>query len=440
MLTWIRDNPQFAALSFAALVLTIVMTVLAIVMHRAGASLRPIVWFVGFFAIVAGPQAVVHLLDGFVLRTERIRQENVTDAPPEVARASSGLAPVDWSKIFGLEADPALITDAKLGLGVVLSEAIEAKLSFRADGASALAARFEYPEAAERALERYGSFFAFVGAEGSDKAGWTARRHSGQGEWVHVVTAGPELYAWTNANKSEALANRVRALGPIPNDPQTAVSASSDESPKLVSKRLSSNVGVMLSIVSLNLVAAGLWFFKGSAWAARVERSVAAKPQSVLELQQKLLGTNPAGVPTEVTMRPDGAVEINWKYADARWFDLMRVHQMKRTQRLILFLDEASHTVRVREYWSAFDASSDFKYANFDWKTASGIQFFAVEHRRVVGVQLDKAGKPTGELSKAYTFDLQALKAPIIDVVTRGGWRWQPLAWDAPVAMRWLTE
>jgi hypothetical protein len=55
-------------------------------------------------------------------------------------------------------------------------------------------------------------------------------------------------------------------------------------------------------------------------------------------------------------------------------------------------------------------------------------------------VQLDEAGKPTGELSKAYTFDLQALKAPIIDVVTRGGWRWQPLAWDAPVAMRWLTE
>ena len=43
-------------------------------------------------------------------------------------------------------------------------------------------------------------------------------------------------------------------------------------------------------------------------------------------------------------------------------------------------------------------------------------------------------------LSTGYTFGLQALKAPIIDVVTRAGWRWQPLVWDAPNAWRWLTE
>ena len=440
MLTWIRENPQFAALSFAAIVLTLVMTVLAVVMHRAGASLRPLVWFVGFFAIVGGPQAVVHLLDGFVLRNERIRQEQVSESVPDVARSSSSLAPVEWEKVFGPGADPALITDAKLGLGVVLSESLEAKLSFRPDGASALAARFEYPEAAQRALDRYGSFFTFAGAEGSDNAGWTARRHNGQGEWVHIVTAGPDLYAWTNTSKSEALANRVRALGPIPGEGKAAVDSSASENPKLVSNRLRSKVGLMVSILSLNLLAAGLWFFKGSAWAARVDGSVAVKPVSVPELQQKLLATNQTDVPTEVTLREDGAVEINWKYADARWFDLMRLHQMKRTQRLVLLFDEASHTVRVREYWSAFDASADFKHVNLEWKTASGIQFFAFEKRSVVGVQLDETGKPTGELSKAYTFDLQALKAPIIDAVTRGGWRWQPLTWDAPVAMRWLTE
>jgi hypothetical protein len=32
--------------------------------------------------------------------------------------------------------------------------------------------------------------------------------------------------------------------------------------------------------------------------------------------------------------------------------------------------------------------------------------FFEFEHRHVFGVQLDADGQPTGELSKAYTFNL----------------------------------
>jgi hypothetical protein len=118
----------------------------------------------------------------------------------------------------------------------------------------------------------------------------------------------------------------------------------------------------------------------------------------------------------------------------------MRVHRMKKTQRLVLAFDEAGHTVRVREYWSAFDASGDFRNLRLDWKAAQGIQFFAFEHQRVFGVQVEADGRPTGELSKAYTFNLQALKQPIIDIVTKSGWRWQPVTWDAPASLRWLTE
>ena len=50
------------------------------------------------------------------------------------------------------------------------------------------------------------------------------------------------------------------------------------------------------------------------------------------------------------------------------------------------------------------------------------------------------SGKPTGELSKAYTFNLQELKQPIIEAVTVSGWTWQPVMWDAPKRLRWLTE
>jgi hypothetical protein len=443
MLTWIRDNPQFAALSFAAIVLTLVMTVLTLAMTRAGASVKPILWFLGFFAIVGGPQAVVHLIDGFVVRRERERQaapsvENEATRAARPVDSRPDLSPVAWDVVFGPSADPSLITDAKHGLSALLEEASEAKLSFGREGTSALAARFSSASAAARALDRYGNFFAFANAEGSDASGWTARRHGGQGEWVHVVTAGPELYAWTGADKASVLANRERALGPIP--PVTAGERPPDVSTKLVSTRLRSQVGLMVGVLSLNLVAAGLWFFKGSAWAARIDGSIAAKPWEADRLQRELMTLNQTDVPTDVTQRPDGSIEINWRYADARWFDLMSLQQMKRTQRLVLTFDEANHSVRVREYWSAFDGSAQRQNLRLDWKLATGIQFFSFEQRRIAGVQLDSGGRPTGALSTGYTFNLQALKAPIIDVVTRGGWHWQPLVWNAPQSFRWLTE
>lgn len=450
ILSWIRENPQFAALTFAVAVLVLVMTVLAVPMARAGMSLRPILWFLGFFGIVAGPQAVVHLIDGFVLRraANEAKAKAASSAEPAAAPAAvetkgGSFAPVPWATVFGPDADPMLISDAKRGLDAILNEASEAKLSFRASGESALAARFASPAAAAKALNAYGNFFAFANVRGSDASGWTAQRHQGQGEWVHVVTAGPELYAWTAATREAVVANRVRVLGPWQDDePRRASASGGAETPKpeLVSDRLRRKLGVMLPIVGLNLIAAVFWFFKGSAWAARIDGSTAVRPAAEQILRGALLGVNKSDVPTTVTAQPDGTVEINWRYADARWFDLMRVHQMKRTNRLVLHFDERSHTVRVREYWSAFDASAGAGGLRLDWKAASGIQFFAYEHTRVFGAQLGPDGRPTGELSKAYTFNLQALKGPFIDVVTRSGWRWQPLTWNAPASLRWLTE
>jgi hypothetical protein len=103
-------------------------------------------------------------------------------------------------------------------------------------------------------------------------------------------------------------------------------------------------------------------------------------------------------------------------------------------------LDEHSHTARILEYWSAFDASAGPDDVRLNWMAARGIQFFEFEHRRVFGLQLDDSGEPTGELSKTYTFNLQELKQPIIEAVTTSGWTWQPVVWNAPWGLRWLTK
>ena len=444
-LSWIRDNPQLAGISIGGAVVVFVLGLFSFVMLRSGASLRPIIWIAGFFAIVAGPQVVVHLLDGLVLRRARAVEPASPSSSSAVTTAGSGesssLKPVAWAVVFGPKADPDLITDAKRGLDAILHDADEAKLSFNADGESALAARFPSAEAAAKALNQYGNFFAFAQVSGSDAAGWTARRHAGEGEWVHVVSAGPELYAWTAASRERVIENRTRALGPITDSGSMggAVAATNDGK-KLVSQRLASKTGLMVSILALNVFAASLWFFKGSAWAARVEGSTAVQTVIADSLRRELLALPRNSVPTDVVARPDGTLEVNWRYADARWFDLMQVHQMKRAHRLVLELDESTHKVRVREYWSAFDASAGASGLKLNWQQQTGIQFFAYEHKRVLGAQLDAGGKPTGALSQAYTFDLQAMKRPIVEVVTRAGWTWQPVAWNAPVALRWVTE
>lgn len=438
-LGWVREHPQFAGLSFGFLVLVLVLTVLATAMSRAGVSLRPLIWFAGFFAIVAGPQAVVHLLDGFVLNARRASivapQTSTTQSSP-----SESFAPVPWAVVFGPKADPDLITDAKRGLGAILEAAEEAKLSFNVDGESALAARFSSAAGATRAVDLYGSFFAFTGAQGSDATGWTARRHGGQGEWVHVVAAGPELYAWTSASRERVLENRMRALGPLAEGEPVLAAAHNAAGPQLVSDRLRSKTGLMVAIVCLNLVAAVGWFFKGSAWSARIDGAKDVRPESVYSLRDAILASDQSEGPVDVSVRSDGALQVDWRYADARWFDAMQAHRMKRTQRLVLQLDERTHTVRVREYLSAFDGSVGANSLRLNWKLRTGIMFFEYEKQRVVGVQLGSDGRPTGELSKAYTFDSHAMKRPLIHRVTKAGWRWQPLTWNAPEALRWLTE
>jgi hypothetical protein len=127
---------------------------LGILIRRTGGSLKPLVFFFGFLAIIAVPQMVVHLLDAFV-HARQVRQqpiEGATATPATATVTANGLQPVSWEIVFGPNADPSLITDAKNALEYVLSDALEARMSFSATGETALAARFGNAEAAAVAL------------------------------------------------------------------------------------------------------------------------------------------------------------------------------------------------------------------------------------------------------------------------------------------------
>ena len=440
LLQTFREYPAIAGISAFLLISLLLAIVLGSLMAKSGASLKPLIFFFGFLAIVGVPQATLHVLDAWAHRRAVVGQvAGVKNSDQPKPFAGSDLKPVPWEVVFGPKVDPALITDAKRGLDAILFDATEAKLSFNVSGESALAARFADAPAAAAALNRYGAFFQFSDVTGSDVSGWTAKRYQGQGEWNHVVAAGNELYAWTGPTRESVVANRLRALGPLA-DPAAPSEASDGISKRQVSTRLSKNLPVMLTFVGINLVLAVGWFFKASAWSASVPPATA--PAVDLEtLRQRLLAVNQTDTPVEVKPGADQkSLEVTWRYADSRWFDLMRLHQMKRIHKLVLDFAEDAHKVRIREYWSAFDASAGAGGVRVDWKASVGMMLFQVDHLRVVGVQLGPDGKPTGELSKAYTFDLQRLKAPFVETITGAGWRWQPVMWTAPKPLRWLTE
>ena len=59
------------------------------------------------------------------------------------------------------------------------------------------------------------------------------------------------------------------------------------------------------AFVVLNLVAATLWFFKGSAWAARIEAAVIRGDRNSLPIFRKLLGPENDGIVSAAAGRID---------------------------------------------------------------------------------------------------------------------------------------
>jgi hypothetical protein len=446
---WLTEYPLLVGIAFGALVLVVVVAVLNTLMQRSGVSRRPLLWFVVLMGLVAGPQAVVHVLDVVAFEQQRVEvatelQERVP-TPPVTAPASV-LQPVAWVEVFGTEADPALMVDPRIALAAVLGSAEEARLSFTSTGASALAARFVSPEAAGDALQAYVAYFQFAAATGDAATGWTGRRY-GMSEWNHVVVAGRELYAWTGADQDSVVSRREQALGPLGDAGHApAVLPAGGSAPsthqtraheaRLVSDHLSP--AVMVPLAAGNLLAVVLWFFRGAAWAARITPTGSVEPVSAAMLRQRLLAACGGESPIKVSGQPEGTIVLEWNWADARWLDLMRAHRMKRTHRLVLIPDEAARAVRVRAYWSAFDASAGAGGMRLRWRAATGIEFFRVEHQRVFGVVLD-TGRSTGAFHETCRFDLNAMQQPVIDVVTDAGWRWQPTLRNGPAWLRWLT-
>ena len=73
-----------------------------------------------------------------------------------------------------------------------------------------------------------------------------------------------------------------------------------------------------------------VYFFKGIAWATRIEPNPLAPPLSLFALRERVLSLNNLELPLQI--EPDVRVDLlvaTWRYADARWIDHARAHGMR---------------------------------------------------------------------------------------------------------------
>lgn len=396
----------------------LVLSLVGLMMSRAGVSLRPITWMGGLMLLVVAPQLVVHTWDA--VRSARV------DAPREAALSSDD-APLE--QLFGPDVDPGLILDARGTMPDVLGDAEAARFAVFPSGESVMLARFRSPRAAERAWVAY---LAATGlrdnVEGDSQRGFAGTRPAG--DRAYVLPMRSMIGVWTGANDATIRA-RMAAGGFAP--PRNA--PLEGESPALAGAEPAGSglpLRANLAIVFVTLIIVVPYFFKGASWAGGQPRADVT-PVDTDELRRRLLAINDLDVPFTIAVDSSHNVEATWRWADAKWVDHARAHGVRRTHRVLLRLDPSGHIARVTDYAASFDWSAGAGGGNVAWKASSGINFFEVRKERVFGVPL------SGETS--WRFNLQELKAPLIQAVTEAGWDWRPVLWgSAPEWLRWLTE
>lgn len=441
----IRTNPGLIVWVVLFGGCTFVCLIVGHLTRRLGASLRPVYWFAGFFALIGVPQFLAHFYFAVsALNQERPRlialQNLGADSPAETRQESARL-------LFGADAQSDLIIDARPAFGDALATAEIARFASLPGGESVLLARFPGYSAAEKAWVDYLRYTGLntLGGKGDSQRGYVVTRPVGDRAYaLHIDNM---LGVWTGPDDGAIRARMIAGGFKIPrNAPLDALSPSNAAinepraSPSRDGSVTSISTPYIVAGIAAYLIVVVLYFFRGSAWASGSSPRRNARPISATELAAQLEALNALDIPFRIDQGTrDHELTATWRYADAKWIDLARVRGLRRIHRISLHLDASDHTVRATDSFARFDWSAGRDGAQIDWKTATGITFVHYEHSRVFGLQFDAQGKPTPSLSYAYTFNVQEMKTPLIELITRSGWTWRPVLWQGPRWTRWLT-
>lgn len=303
MLQLLRSNSglaiSFVLLGGGALASTLV----GFIMARSGASLRTIYWFAGFFALVVVPQLVGHFY--VALRTTKAEAPRAA-ALEQIAQrdpAESTTLPNDAKNLFGPDADPQLITDARNLPGGVFSAAERAQFAVLPNGDTVLLARFKGSLAAEKAWIEYlrTTGLNHLKGTGDSKRGYVVTRPGG--DRAYALHFGNMVGVWTGKDDA-AIRERMVAGGfEIPrraplNASTPAVTANAPATKSTPKNPLTPGlIGVGIALYVFVVV---LYFFKGAAWAGTSPAKPGVAHIPATELASRLEAVSILDVPFRI--------------------------------------------------------------------------------------------------------------------------------------------
>lgn len=155
---------------------------------------------------------------------------------------------------------------------------------------------------------------------------------------------------------------------------------------------------------------------------------VAAVDRTALE--QRLLALNAPECPWVVRRDDKADLVVEWKFADASWWGVLAKSGLRKAYRLRLYFDEAGHRCGALDEFGEIDWSAGVLGAPrvyFQRSFFRGVQLVRKERGIAYGFKTPVGGGAGKVLD--YSFDIDALKQPVIEAVTAGGWTYQPILW-----------
>jgi hypothetical protein len=384
-----------------------------------------LIFFAAFFGAIVVPQLIAHGLNYLYPAQPRFGED-------ESALRATPAGFTDPALVFGKSVRLDLMQDPRPIFPQVLAGAEVAQYGMTATGSSVLAARYASGDAATQA--RY-ALFRMLGKvdANQDERGFFHFVWPQSGYSAIAGSAGRTFMMWLAPDREtvQRLRSESRAFSDRAPAPRSGLGGFIDAVRAWPSTAYFALIGIYALFVS--------WLFlRLVVWATEVPAKPLASASSATLLKERLLGVRFLNSPITIGAgRAENQLVVDWKYADATWADHARAHAMRKSHRLILELDEATRTVRCREFHTESGWDAGAGGASIQWKASWEIVFYQYEHERAFGLQIGPDGKLVPTLSYAYTFDLREMKNPVIAAVTAAGWRWRQVFFFSPW-LRWL--
>ena len=155
----------------------------------------------------------------------------------------------------------------------------------------------------------------------------------------------------------------------------------------------------------------------------RPDANVAPVPRE--ELKEKLFGLGGEKVPFKITESDKTDILVELKIVDAQWYEFFAKAALKKTYQIYLLLNDAEKEVRALE-----------KIGEVSWKKGipkisyakSSFQGRTIAHKEFGTSYAFKEPKPSsfGKVYE-YSFDVNDVKNPIIEIIISSGWSYVPV-------------